>query len=91
MASIQPYDLLPNFDVFGKNYKRSAVKHSAEKPSLLNYVNLSSTFLSKIAEFAKYAKFAQFYLLNLLNSKICGNTLLQLANSQKPFFEKKSK
>ena len=33
---------------FGKNGEKSAVKHSIEKPILLNFVNLSATFSSRL-------------------------------------------
>ena len=33
-----------------KNYKKSAVTHSIEKPVLLNFVNLSSIFCPRLSE-----------------------------------------
>ena len=33
-----------------KNYKKSAVKHSIEKPILLNFVNLSPTFCPRLSQ-----------------------------------------
>ena len=35
---------------FGKNFQKSAVRHSIEKPVLLNFVNLSSTFRPRLSE-----------------------------------------
>ena len=37
-----------------KNRKISAVKHSIEKPTLLNFVNLSPTFCPRLSEEAKW-------------------------------------
>ena len=44
LANTQPSIQKPNFDIFSvKNRKKSPVKHSIEKPILLNFVNLSTT------------------------------------------------
>ena len=37
-----------NFYVSAKRDKKSAVKHSIEKPILLNFVNLSTIFVSLV-------------------------------------------
>ena len=51
MASTQPAIQKPNFDVFrAKNCKKSTVKHSIEKPILLTFVNLSTTFYPRLSD-----------------------------------------
>ena len=51
MTSTQPSTQKPNFDVFWqKNCKKSAVKHSIEKPILFNFVNLTPTFCPRLSE-----------------------------------------
>ena len=48
MASTQPAAQIPTFSV--KNSKKSAVKHSIEKPILLNFVYLSTIFYPRLSE-----------------------------------------
>ena len=50
MKSTQSSTQKPDFDVFGKNRKKSALKHSIEKPVLLSFVNLSSIFCPRLSK-----------------------------------------
>ena len=49
MPSTHPHIQKPNFDVFSeKTSQKLAVKYSIEKLILLNFVNLSTTFLPRL-------------------------------------------
>ena len=49
MVSTQAATQKPNFDInLVESWKQSAIKHSIEKPVLLNFVNLSTTFCTRL-------------------------------------------
>ena len=48
MVSTQPATQEANFGICAKNHKKSAIKHSIEKPILLNFVNLFTIFCPRL-------------------------------------------
>ena len=48
LVSTWPATQEANFDIYVKNRQKSTMKHSIEKPILLNFVNLSTIFCPRL-------------------------------------------